>query len=171
MHKYHVFFLCALLMFVLDQGTKVWARRALKPEGYPNAYPTAKVVVRNFVDLRYSENPGSAFGFFRNTKGARPILFGFSLATFALLWRYIYRLPYRARWLTGKLSLLLAGSAGNVVDRLQYSRVTDFIVLKITTSQRVHEWPTFNLADVALVFGTAMLLVDWPCDAIFRDLP
>lgn len=171
MTKYHAFFLCTLLVFALDQGTKVWARRVLRPVGYPNAYPTAKVVIKNFVELRYSENAGSAFGIFRNMNSARYILFGVSLVTSALLWRYVYRLPYRARWLAGKLSLLLAGGAGNLADRFLRSRVTDFIVLKFNTSSNVYEWPTFNLADAALVFGTVMLILDWPRDAIFRELP
>src|SRR4029450_6959941 len=52
--------------------------------------------------------------------------------------------------------LLAGGALGNIIDRALYSKVTDFIVWKVGS----HEWPTFNVADAALVVGIAGLLID-----------
>lgn len=162
--KYLTFVLLFLLSFGLDQGTKIWARNNLRPQGYPNAYPTAKVVVKGFFDLRYSENPGSAFGFFRNMNGAKHMLFGIGVLCLAIIGMWLAKAPGSAPWLGAKLGLLAGGAVGNMVDRIRFSRVTDFIVWKITTSHNIHEWPTFNIADAALVIGVGLILIDRPRD-------
>ena len=167
--KYLTFILLFFLSFGADQGSKMWARRTLKPDGYPNAYPTAKVVVKNFFDFRYSENPGSAFGFFRNMNGAKHLLFAVGVVCLFIIGLWLVKVPGKAPWLGAKLGLLAGGAVGNMVDRIQYSRVTDFIVWKITTSQRVIEWPTFNIADAALVIGVGLILIDRPRDPVLPD--
>lgn len=162
--KYLTFLLLFFLSFGADQGSKMWARKTLKPEGYPNAYPTAKVVIKNVFDYRYSENPGSAFGFFRNMNGAKHLLFAVGVACLFIIGLWLVKVPGQAPWLGAKLGLLAGGAVGNMADRIQYSKVTDFIVWKITTSSRVYEWPTFNIADAALVIGVGLILIDRPRD-------
>lgn len=169
--KYLTFILLFLLSFGLDQGTKIWARRTLRPEGYPNAYPTAKVVVKNYFDLRYSENPGSAFGFFRNVNGAKHLLFGVGVLCLFIIGMWLVKVPGSAPWLGAKLGLLAGGAVGNMTDRIMYSKVTDFIVWKVTTSHNIHEWPTFNIADAALVIGVGLILIDRPRDQLPLDEP
>ena len=164
--KYLTFILLFLLSFGADQGSKNWARRTLKPEGYPHAMTVPKVVVKNFFDFRYSENPGSAFGFFRDMEGAKHLLFGVGVICLFIIGLWLVKVPGQAPWLGAKLGLLAGGAVGNMVDRIQFSKVTDFIVWKITTSTRVHEWPTFNVADAALVIGVALILIDRPRDAM-----
>lgn len=164
--KYLSFILLFLLSFGLDQGTKIWARKTLKPEGYPAAVSAPKVVVKGFFDLRYSENPGSAFGMFRNMTGAKHLLFGVGILCLGIIGFWLVKLPGRAVWLGAKLGLLAGGAVGNIVDRMMFSRVTDFIVWKITTNTAIHEWPTFNIADAALVIGVALILIDRPRDDI-----
>ncbi len=56
-------------------------------------------------------------------------------------------------------------------DRVSFGRVTDFIVWKVSAGGRVYEWPTFNIADAALVIGVALLLIDWPRDAVIKEQP
>ncbi len=169
--KYLTFILLFLLSFGLDQGTKIWARQTLRPEGYPNAYPTAKVVVKNYFDLRYSENPGSAFGFFRNVNGAKHLLFGVGVLCLFIIGMWLVKVPGSAPWLGAKLGLLAGGAVGNMTDRIMYSKVTDFIVWKVTTSHNIHEWPTFNIADAALVIGVGLILIDRPRDQLPLDEP
>lgn len=164
--KYLTFILLFLLSFGLDQGTKIWARHNLRPEGYPNAYPTAKVVVKNYFDLRYSENPGSAFGFFRNVNGAKHLLFGVGVLCLFIIGMWLVKVPGSAPWLGAKLGLLAGGAVGNMTDRIMYSKVTDFIVWKVTTAHNIHEWPTFNIADAALVIGVGLILIDRPRDQL-----
>jgi lipoprotein signal peptidase len=52
---------------------------------------------------------------------------------------------------------------------VRFGRVTDFILWQITTSSGVHPWPTFNVADAALVVGVISILIDWPRDRIPVD--
>ncbi len=175
--KYLAFVLLFIVALAFDQGTKVWARHNLKPEGYPQSMGRREVVVpirtviKGYFDLRYSENPGSAFGMFRNMRGARTGLLVVGLLCLGVIGLWLYRLPNATPWLSGKLGLLAGGAIGNIYDRLMYSRVTDFIVWKYTGKDGIaHEWPTFNIADAALVIGVIAILIDWPRDRAMVEL-
>lgn len=157
--KYLTFVLLLLLSLGLDQGTKIWARKTLKPIA-----PASQVVIKGIWEHRYSENPGSAFGFFRNLGGARWALFGVGVLCLGVIGLWLHKTPGAAPWLGAKLGLLAGGAIGNMIDRAMYSRVTDFIVWKYTTSTRIYEWYTFNVADAALVIGVALILIDRPRD-------
>ena len=65
--------------------------------------------------------------------------------------------------------LLAGGAVGNIFDRVRFGKVTDFILWQITTSSGVHQWPTFNVADAALVIGVISILIDWPRDRLASD--
>lgn len=163
--KYLLFAILFVAAFALDQGTKIWARNELKPRGYEHAV----VVVQGYFDMRYSENPGSAFGLFRNTPGARYLLFGVGILCLGFIGAWLRKLPGEAAWLGAKLGLVAGGAIGNILDRALYGKVTDFIVWKVTRPNRVYEWPTFNIADAALVIGVLLLFLDWPRDAVMRE--
>jgi signal peptidase II len=64
----------------------------------------------------------------------------------------------RDRWLCVALGLILAGTVGNLYDRVVFSGVRDFLDF-YWTSEKVHHWPTFNLADCCLVCGAGLLLL------------
>jgi signal peptidase II len=149
--KYKAFILAFVLSLGLDQASKVWARQELKPK-----YPEVISVVPGYFDLRYSENAGSAFGLFRGIPGARYILFLVGIGALFVVASYLKKAAPGQRRLAIELGLLAGGALGNIVDRVAFGRVTDFIVWKIGT----HEWPTFNIADAALVVGVIGLLFD-----------
>ena len=149
--KYRWFAIVFTLSVLFDQGSKLWARQVLRP-----IYPAVKVVIRGFFELRYSENPGSAFGLFRGVPGARYLLFVVGIGALVVVGVYLRKAEAGARRLGAELGLLAGGALGNVIDRLAYARVTDFIVWRAAG----HEWPTFNVADAALVVGVIGLLFD-----------
>jgi signal peptidase II len=149
--KYKSFLIALFLSLVADQGSKVWARAALKPK-----YPDVVTVISGYFDLRYSENPGSAFGLFRGIPGARYLLFVVGIIALFVVWGYLKKAAPDARRLAAELGLLAGGALGNIVDRVFFGKVTDFVVWKVGT----HEWPTFNIADAALVVGVIGLLFD-----------
>jgi len=173
--KYVLFVVLFLISLGLDQGTKIWARQNLKPQGYPlikrETVIPIKTIVKGYFDLRYSENPGSAFGMFRSMAGARTLLFAVGILCLVVIGIWLVKLPGEAAWLGAKLGLLAGGAVGNIVDRVMFSRVTDFIVWKVTTASGVHEWPTFNIADAALVIGVLSILIDWPRDKLADATP
>jgi signal peptidase II len=148
-HKYFLISLIASLG--LDQGTKIWARNALKP-----ILPDALTVIPGYWDFRYSENPGSAFGLFRSIPYARFFLFIIGIFALYVIWSYLKKAEPGARRLAAELGMVAGGAVGNIVDRVAIGRVTDFVVWKVG----VHEWPTFNVADAALVVGVIGLLID-----------
>src|SRR5262245_4226793 len=125
--KYLFFVLLFLLSFGADQGTKIWARRTLKPEGYPLLHRgvvlPVKTVIKGYWEFRYSENPGSAFGLFRNMAGARTLLFGVGLLCLGVIGLWLRKVPDNAAWLAAKLGLLAGGAVGNIFDRVRFGRV------------------------------------------------
>jgi signal peptidase II len=149
--KYKAFIIAILLSLALDQGTKIWARHSLKPK-----YPDAVTVIPGLFEMRYSENTGSAFGLFRGLPGARYLFFIVGVGALFVVSSYLRRAKPGQRRLGVELGLLAGGAVGNIIDRAAFSKVTDFIVWKIAG----HEWPTFNVADAALVLGVIGLLFD-----------
>lgn len=149
--KYKAFIVALLLAVGLDQGTKIWARQTLKPR-----YPDVVTVVPGFFELRYSENPGAAFGIFRNMPGGRYLFYAVGVAAFFVVGSYLRRARPEHLRLGAELGLLAGGAAGNLIDRVVIGRVTDFVVWRAGS----FEWPTFNVADAALVVGIIGLLFD-----------
>ncbi|HZS38778.1 MAG TPA: signal peptidase II [Polyangia bacterium] len=149
--KYKAFLIAILLSLALDQGSKIWARHSLKPK-----YPDVVTVIPGFFELRYSENTGSAFGLFRSLPYARYLFFVVGIGALWVVSSYLRRAKPEQRRLGVELGLLAGGAIGNIIDRAAFSRVTDFIVWKVAG----HEWPTFNVADAALVLGVIGFLFD-----------
>jgi signal peptidase II len=148
--KYFLFSIFAALSLVLDQWTKMMARSALRPLG--PFHP--KVVVDGFFDLRYAENPGVAFSMLQDIPGG--FLSLLAIGAFILVLYYLYKVPADSTRLVIALGLVGGGALGNLVDRLLYGRVTDFIVWKVGR----HEWPAFNVADAVLCVGVGLMVLD-----------
>jgi len=147
-----LFGISAVVSLVLDQWTKVLARTHLQPLGLWKS----KVVVPDYFDLRYSENTGVAFGMFQKLAGGRVWLTLVALAALSLVGYYLIRSHPRQSRLHLALGLVGGGAIGNLIDRIAFGAVTDFIVWKVGT----HEWPAFNIADAALVVGVALMAID-----------
>ncbi|HET6149068.1 MAG TPA: signal peptidase II [Polyangia bacterium] len=150
--KYVLFGVFAAVSIVLDQWTKVLAREVLRPlDPY---HP--RVVIDGFFKLRYSENQGVAFGMFQNMTGGRIVLTLMAVGAFALVLYYLRKSEPQATRLHVALGLVGGGAIGNLIDRLMYGRVTDFIVWHV----KDHEWPAFNIADAALCIGVGLMVLD-----------
>lgn len=150
--KYLWFGIFAVVSIVLDQWTKVMARETLKPLGVYHP----KVVIEGFFNLRYSENSGVAFGMLQQLPGGRLLLTLMAVAAFALVIAYLRKTDPAATRLHVALGLVGGGAIGNLIDRIKFGRVTDFIVWHI----KGHEWPAFNIADAALCIGVGLMLLD-----------
>ena len=141
----------AALVVALDRLSK-WL-----VETYVSAMDTYRVIP-GFFDIVHSENRGVAFGFLNdsNNEWQTTVLILFSLAAVifvsAMLWRP-ERLDRTSFW---GLALILGGAAGNVIDRILFGRVTDFLDFYVGS----YHWHTFNLADSTIVIGSVLLLID-----------
>jgi signal peptidase II len=131
------------LVVVLDQASKLWVLRHL-PEF--KAVP----VIDGFWNWFRTYNTGAAFSFLDNAGGWQQYLFaGLAVAISGLLGWWLLKTP-RRDWRTAlPFALVIGGAIGNLIDRLQYGHVVDFI----QWYWRDHYWPAFNIADAAIMGG------------------
>ena len=138
------FYAPAALVVALDQLTKFAARRYLSPDRPGTLIP-------GFFDLKLSYNSGAAFGIMPNWA---PLFIIVGLvAVFAIV--RLRGAGARSLVLSAGLGLLLGGAVGNLIDRLASptGEVTDFLSLYVRLGDRTYVWPTFNIADIAIVGG------------------
>lgn len=109
------------------------------------------VLLRNILHMTLVHNTGIAFGLFRN-QGI--VLIIIPVIMIALLLYNFYHYKYNneklSRLYIVAVSLIIAGAIGNLIDRILYGYVIDFIDLRI--------WPVFNIADSAITVGAVLLL-------------
>jgi len=138
----------SVLVFVIDQATKVLARLYLQEEGSVS-------VIGNFFRLTYAENPGIAFGIQLGNKTLFTILIG--IASLAILY-YLNKIRgelFPARF---ALALIFGGALGNLLDRIAFGKVVDFLDFEFFDFI-MHRWPVFNVADMAITIGMVILIV------------
>jgi len=140
----------ALLLAGADQATKAWVLRAL-----PLSRPLE--LVPGLFGLVHVRNTGVAFSFLAGLDHGwvRPLLIAATVLAMAAVVAYIWLLPAHGATPWG-LGLILGGAAGNLVDRVRLGYVVDFLDLH----WRGHHWPTFNVADIGITVGVALLLAD-----------
>lgn len=110
-----------------------------------------------FLDLRMVYNPGAAFSFLSDASGWQRWFFvGLTLLVSLVLVVWLRRLSAGQARLAVALSLILGGAAGNLIDRVVYGHVIDFIDLYYGD----WHWPVFNLADSAISLGAGLLILD-----------
>lgn len=134
----------AVLLVVLDHITKYIALTQLKPIG-------SKTVISGFFDFTYVENRGAAFGML---SGQRWFFVLLTIVVSAVIVYAFIKMPKNKEyaWLRAALTLVLSGAVGNMIDRVIRGYVVDFLEITLI------RWPVFNLADIYVVVGTALLL-------------
>lgn len=175
----------AIALVAADIGTKEWAESALSVERtgarpeicesdsdgyirYQRARRPGHVIVEDYFELEYAENCGAAFGLLRDApRQVRTAVFGIAAiaATIVLLWLFIQ--GKGGPWFAWSVPLVVSGALGNLIDRVRYGYVVDFIhvhwrdvVLDLHFFQLPLDYPTFNVADIAITIGVILLLID-----------
>ncbi len=141
-------FAVAAAIVVADQITKwlVLARFA----------PGERVELTGFMNLVLVFNKGAAFSFLADAPGWQtPLLVAFALGAAVLVSVLLVRDPSRRLYCAG-LALILGGAVGNVIDRLRFGHVVDFLDLHAGG----WHWPAFNVADSAITVGAVLLILD-----------
>lgn len=118
-------------------------------------------VVDGFWSHRYVENPGAAWGLLATLPDSvrKPFFHIVSLLALGFIGWMFLRLEEDQRLLQVSLALLTGGALGNFMDRLTRGYVIDFIDWHWGADPRLR-WPTFNVADVAICVGVALMLID-----------
>ncbi|MCS6283838.1 MAG: signal peptidase II [Nitrospira sp.] len=124
-------------------------------------------IVPNLFSFTYIRNPGAAFGLLAGSSNAfRMVFFGLtSIFALVLLGTILYRMPER-EWM-GRLSVsaILGGAVGNLIDRLRFGEVIDFLDVYIDS----YHWPAFNVADSAITVGVIFLIIHFMFEK--QDVP
>jgi signal peptidase II len=151
LRKRNILFLAAtFLVILLDQATKAWIISTMR------LYDSF-VVIGGFFNITHVRNPGAAFGFLA---GASPLFryiffMAVTLAAILLILHYLRISRIEAPSLVSALALILAGAVGNLIDRVRFGEVVDFLDVYIGS----YHWPAFNVADSAITVGAAILIV------------
>ena len=150
--RWRTFGILALLLTGIDQLTKAGVREVLGPRESRELFP-------GFAFTRV-RNEGIAFGLFPGRQAAVAILTVVALCAIAVA---LAGLVHRNATVAAGAGLLVGGSVGNLIDRLAYGAVTDFL--------DPAGWPAFNVADIGIVIGAGLIVVGLLQDAEAREAP
>ncbi|WMJ84296.1 signal peptidase II [Oscillospiraceae bacterium LTW-04] len=137
-------FILVAVLVICDQLIKLWALNSLAPIG-------TMMVIPGVLSFTYVENPGAAFGIFTGRRTLLIILVATILCVAAWL-----LLSGKIKGRLEKLStlLIISGGLGNLIDRIRYGFVVDYIDINALFS-----YPMFNLADCCVVVGACLMLI------------
>ena len=112
-------------------------------------------VIQGFFNFTHVRNTGGAFGIFGGEKGGiGSILFVVvSLIAVGAIVFFFVKIKENEKTLTLSFSLILSGAIGNLIDRLRYGEVVDFLDFHLST----YHWPAFNIADSAICIGIGLM--------------
>lgn len=115
-------------------------------------------VMGDWFKFTYAENPGAAFGFLKGLSADLRywVFFLLTLVAFIVIGSIVSKLPAQSWFVLTCFAGILAGAAGNFIDRLRYNYVIDFIDMDLGFMH----WPTYNIADVAIAVSVVLLLID-----------
>ena len=167
--------LAVALLTAIDLGSKHWALERLSQPATlgPTSVCTADeygrimpqraqrppvVLVERYLELRYAENCGAAFGFMRDMPSAvRKGVFYIAAAGAAVLLMWMFITGRGGRLFAISVPLIVAGAIGNFVDRVRFGYVVDFIRFHLNDRWA---YPTFNVADAWITIGVALILIE-----------
>ena len=143
-------FVSIFAILVVDQSLKSLVRLKL-------AVGESIPLINNIFHITYVSNTGAAFGLFKNSAIIFIIISVVAIVFIAgLILRSIKRAEFMADPIFDSgLILIISGAIGNLIDRLKFGYVIDFIDVRI--------WPVFNIADTSITIGTLLLILSYTC--------
>jgi len=139
----------ALVMLIIDQLTKYLTIQKLDlHESYE---------ILSFFNFTYARNYGAAFSFLGDAGGWQKYFFtSIALIVSGYLCYSMKKHTAAERWMNCAYALVISGAIGNVIDRLLFGYVIDFLDVDLG----FYRWPIFNIADSAIFVGAAMIIID-----------
>jgi len=161
-HRYALLMGVTFVLVALDQITKMFIVHTMHlHESIP--------IISGFFNLTYIRNPGAAFGIFADSNSAFRLIFfvGTSIFALGLLGTIFYRLHPDDIWGQLTVSCIFGGAIGNLIDRVRYGEVIDFLDFHVSG----YHWPAFNVADSAISSGVVSLLIIFALDKKKEESP
>lgn len=135
---------CAMAVLAIDQCTKTFVLNS------PSLATGIEVV--SILNLVLVRNQGVSFGMFGGLEWWALVLLALSISAALTVWLW----RAQSRFVSLAIGLVIGGALGNVLDRVRFRAVTDFLDFHLGH----YHWPAFNFADVAIVCGISLLLAD-----------
>jgi signal peptidase II len=150
--KSRFFFVAFAISLALDQITKTWVVATLD-------FKDRVSVIEGFFYLTHVRNPGAAFSLFADApvEIRAPFFIVTTLIAIGMILSFFRKLSPGDRLSALALGLILGGAVGNLLDRLIYGAVVDFLRLQLWVG---YSWPDFNVADSSIVIGVALLVLE-----------
>ncbi len=160
--KVIILLIVAPIFTILDQLTKILVRSQI-PKG------DRIDVIPDLFRLIHVENPGAAWGLMGGFEHRLLVFLVVAVVAFVVIGLYYRALPADEGWLAAALAMILSGAVGNFIDRALFGKVTDFLDFYVGWDGALREfvlrhshtthYPTFNVADMAIVVGVFMFLI------------
>lgn len=149
------YFALIVAVILCDQGTKQYLINFFQDlPSHTEQFFSNEIVVLPFLKIVYAWNKGISFGMFSNLKYSNIIFLVLSSAIITLL--LFMLLKSRGTLESASYSLIIGGAIGNIVDRLTYEAVFDFIYFHVNG----YYWPAFNIADSSVFMGVALFIIN-----------
>lgn len=149
--KYWVLLVMSLCILLVDQWTKYLVQQNL------TLYQRVEVI-EGFFNLTHVRNTGGAFGIFGGEKGGLGslVFIAISLIAIGIILLLFIKMRKDEKNLSLPFSLILTGAIGNLIDRLQYGEVVDFLDFYLFS----FHWPAFNIADSTICVGVGLMALE-----------
>jgi signal peptidase II len=146
------FLISLLIVYPLDQLTKYWINTTVE-------FAERIEVIPGLFDITHARNAGGAFSFFANGPLEYRMVFFVGTTLFAIVLLLVFFRKLRSDEVLSAtaLGVVLGGALGNLTDRLRFGEVVDFLDVHLFGG---YTWPTFNVADSAIVIGVILLIVE-----------
>ncbi|MGY6277454.1 signal peptidase II [Methylomonas sp. MgM2] len=139
----------SLLVLILDQASKLAIDASMQ------LYES--IPVMPYFNLTYAHNTGAAFSFLAQAGGWQRWLFaGLAIVMSGIIAVWLMRLEKHETLMAIALSMILGGAIGNLIDRVAYGYVIDFL----DVYYKHWHWPAFNIADSAICIGVGLILLE-----------
>lgn len=149
--KLKYLFLCVISVLVIgvDQATKLLITKSL------DLY-TVIPIIPGYFNITYLHNKGAAFGLLAESSYRLPFFLVVTGAALIILLFALHKSRDDQRLNAFSLALIFSGAVGNLIDRVRFGEVIDFLDFYFSN----HHWPAFNIADSAICIGVALLALD-----------
>ncbi len=150
-NRYLQLFLASNVLIILDQYTKMWVNTHIPKHRFI-------MVIDNFFAITHIRNPGVAFGLGADWSSEyKTYLFiGFSVIAIVAILIFFHQTPPENKMVRVGLILIFSGAIGNLIDRILYQEVIDFLDFFYGS----YHWPAFNIADSCITIGVLLMFVD-----------
>lgn len=149
--KYKILLSLFVFTLILDQWTKHLVVSRFR-------WGESLSVIESYFNITYVRNKGAAFGFLNSAPDSfrEPFFYLVPVVVLLGIGIFFWRLKDQERWVITALSLIFSGAVGNLIDRIRFGYVVDF--LDFHWKNLWHYW-AFNVADSCIVIGVAMIFL------------